>query len=479
MLLRDWEDIHGTAFPYGSIFVASYTGTTNDIDYVGSTVIAAPAPGPNPYAIDAIIDGQGYLRFYSALDEQSNMLIETFDPRGIYPGQFFVDKDTELTDIDMTIYVNIEGGGMVIDIQPPVDGNPDPEPETDNPDSDVYSHSNNSDPCPPSSNGSSNGGSSEGGYYGGGSGGSYGHSNGNGSSNGGANYGHGMTPQEDFCDIPTSEPETPEDTEGTDGPEDPNSDTDLDTCVQRISGLFSLNTPNYNGETAVVMVTDLEGNGPFYVAQAELSPTLIGAEGYYSLEICDELGEMNVIGAYDSNNNGLIDPADTYGAYVSEPDVNGNPLFIGGETLSNHYVQVPLGSGSSAESSDSGLNIVPISWFNGIIMPEQGGLRDYPSGSTLYVAALLQEPFIDMPISLIESDSYAYETFEWSDISNLTAIPYSLGLPTGIEIYLWAFVDTDGDGLVNETMEPIAPASSDAIEVNGSAVHDLTLIIQP
>ena len=135
--MRDWADIHGTAFPYGLIFVASYTGTTNDIAYVGTTTIGAPAPEPNPYSIEAIVDGQGYLRFYAALDEQSNMLIETFDPRGIYPGQFFVDKDTGLVDIDITIYVNIDGGGMVIDIQPPVDGNPDPDPDPEDPSSDV------------------------------------------------------------------------------------------------------------------------------------------------------------------------------------------------------------------------------------------------------------------------------------------------------------------------------------------------------
>ena len=80
--------------------------------------------------------------------------------------------------------------------------------------------------------------------------------------------------------------------------DDPNSDTDIDTCV-RESAVCSVSTRRSQRRNSRRLVTDLEGNGPYYVAQAEFSPTLIGAEGYYSPEIYDELGDMNVIGAYD------------------------------------------------------------------------------------------------------------------------------------------------------------------------------------
>ena len=41
------------------------------------------------------------------------------------------------------------------------------------------------------------------------------------------------------------------------------------------------------------------------------------------------------------NGNGLVDPADKWGAYVSEPGVSGNPIFVEDQWLTDIHIEIP------------------------------------------------------------------------------------------------------------------------------------------
>ncbi len=73
-------------------------------------------------------------------------------------------------------------------------------------------------------------------------------------------------------------------------------------------------TTSYAGGDASVMLLDTEGNGPYNSSWSVLEESGGGAAGPYSMTFCDNPSQMNLVGAYDSNFNGIIDPAgDTWG----------------------------------------------------------------------------------------------------------------------------------------------------------------------
>lgn len=213
----------------------------------------------------------------------------------------------------------------------------------------------------------------------------------------------------------------------------------------------------YAGGDVAVFANDLSNDGPRHSAVSWVTPEggMDGASAAYSLFACAGDGASNLVGGWDSNGNSLLDPLDKWGAYVSEPDLNGNPVEIGAEDLSGLDVQIPLGA-------DSPFTIVPYVRLGGNISFEGGGsFSTLPEGSTLYVAALKYRPDQDIEVEDLEA-GYDLEVYEWDQLQGHTEIGYSLKTPANSIAYLWAYVDTDGDGVINESGEPVGSGGSNS-----------------
>jgi hypothetical protein len=228
------------------------------------------------------------------------------------------------------------------------------------------------------------------------------------------------------------------------------------------------------------MLTNLDGSGPVAWDWFEVSPTTGGEGGSSSYEIttCANLGNVQLTGAIDSNGNSLIDPADTTGAYVTSPDTNGNPIVVGTSDLTSYEVQIPI-TGPDGEEEDYSVSIVPFVTISGTVTYESSRIDGLPSGSAVYVSALKYRPNTGVSAAGLATDAYDLDTFDWSaDINGNASLSYSLVVPAGQTVYLWAYADTDLDGNVNESGEPVSSAGSDsgAYETTSSSTtQDLDL----
>ena len=212
-------------------------------------------------------------------------------------------------------------------------------------------------------------------------------------------------------------------------------------------------TVGYADGGIAVMTADTSGQGPYYSTTTTAEEDGGGATGTYSLQHCNAYGDMQLLGCWDSDGDTMYSPADHWGAYISEPDVDGNPINIGYTDLSGYDVQIPLGDGP-------GLSVVPFVQIAGTVSMEGGTFDDLPPGSTVYVAALKYRPNTDLNI-VETSNVYDIDTFEWSDITGQTSKDFALVVPASTIVYLWAYADTDADGLVNEVGDPIGSGGED------------------
>ncbi len=210
----------------------------------------------------------------------------------------------------------------------------------------------------------------------------------------------------------------------------------------------------YDQGTVVAMLVDTDGNGPYYTGSA-VSPTPDGDEatGAYSLEACVGAGTFNLVGCWDRNLNGMYDPTDAWGVFVSEPDTDGNPVSVGSLDLAGYDVQIPFGSGP-------GVAVVPFVAISGTVQVEDGTFDDLPAGTSVWVAALKYRPNAEFAI---DGSSLAYDvqSFDWAELTGQSSVDWRLDVPANTRVYLWAYADTDGDGTVNESGEPVASGGSD------------------
>lgn len=213
----------------------------------------------------------------------------------------------------------------------------------------------------------------------------------------------------------------------------------------------------YGSGAVKVMLVDTAGNGPYHSTTASVSAVGGGAEGSYALSSCADYGDMAIVGAWDSNNNGMIDPDDTWGAYASVPGENGNPVLVGNADITGKTVEIPLGNGP-------GVRVVPFVTLNGNIGVQDGTLSGL--GADVYATALKYRPSSGFDIGTT-TNAYDTDTFLAADLASSGSVtePYSLIVPANTYVYLWGYADTDFDGKVNESGEPVA--SADTSEDNG------------
>jgi hypothetical protein len=220
-----------------------------------------------------------------------------------------------------------------------------------------------------------------------------------------------------------------------------------------IDGIANV-TRTYNGGDVAVFVLGAGGVGPVF--STSLTPDIDGdsAEGLYSLEVCEDIGYVSLRGCWDQNQNGMFEPMDKYGSYISAPNENGNPISVKYTDLSDYEVQIPLGS-------SDGLTLLPFMSVSGLVKAN-GLFDDLSDGGRLHIVALKFRPQGSISITDIEEiQSYDTQTYEWEELQGKTEVSFTLMAPKETIIYLWAYIDVDSNGYVNESLEPVASAGED------------------
>ncbi len=223
-----------------------------------------------------------------------------------------------------------------------------------------------------------------------------------------------------------------------------------------ISGPVTLDSTYASGDGAA-MLLDESGNGPEHSGIFTPSDASGAWAADYSFEAAVDLGQQQLVGVIDSSGNNLFDAMDTWGATVVTPGVNANPITVGYSNLTDMEIEIPLDGGSSP------LSLVPYTTITGTVsMNDRSSFDTLTAGSTVYVTALQYRPSTGIAVSTIEADSYDLDQFDWADLTGQSSIAYSLVVPANTVVYLWAYVDEDVDGTVNEAGEAVASGSSEA-----------------
>ncbi len=241
-----------------------------------------------------------------------------------------------------------------------------------------------------------------------------------------------------------------------------------------ISGEAEVTGSYLSGDLAV-FVMGLGSVGPLFSTSLTPELTEDGAKGDYTLEVCESLGIGVLRGCWDRNQNGMFEPMDLYGSYTEAPNVNGNPITIGYNNLSDYKVDIPL------FGSEGGLQLLPFMSISGRVKADPHGgtfdelLADTEATSgSLYVAVLKFRPQGMIAVTDIEEiQSYDYIKIEWEDLQGKSEISYTLMAPKETIVYLWTYIDKAGyslsnggtqalpNGYVNESREPVSSFGTD------------------
>jgi hypothetical protein len=236
-------------------------------------------------------------------------------------------------------------------------------------------------------------------------------------------------------------------------------------------------TSSYAGGDIAVMLAGPNGEGPYHVTWNTPDATAGGAEANYSLTTCAGYGDTQLLGAWDKNGNELADPMDKWGAYISEVDVDGNPISIESSNLVDYDIQIPLG--------EYGLSVVPFVTLSGTVDVSGGEAFDSLGGGTLYVAAMKYRPSGDVAVASLEAgDAYDIAAFEPGDLAGQTSVDFRLDVPGNTIAYLWAYLDEDNNGVLNEVGEALGSGGLDSTGriptgTTSSSSNDITIIDPP
>lgn len=231
-------------------------------------------------------------------------------------------------------------------------------------------------------------------------------------------------------------------------------------------------TEPYAGGSCTALWYDDDGSGPWYSDAFTPEATDGGAAGDFALYVAKNWGAGKLLGAWDSNYNGLIDPADEWGSYVDETGASLNPLVIGTENVSDLTILIPDGLGSNPSA-------VPFVVLGGEV-GYAAGFSELGSTAKIYVAALKYRPESDLSVSDIPAIAYDYQEYAVADLTG-DRVAFSLITPADALVYLWAYADVDGDGRVNEPGEAVASYAGDTsgrLATGDSSWSDIVLALK-
>jgi hypothetical protein len=209
-----------------------------------------------------------------------------------------------------------------------------------------------------------------------------------------------------------------------------------------ISGQVNIEA-EYGGGDAWLMLYDEYGRGPSYTTRVSPSEAEGGASGEYGLVVGAGYGTGRLLGAWDNDQNGLIEPTDRWGGYVVA-DESGNPITVADVDLTGMDVRIPFGLAPE---------LTPFVRLEGTITYEDD-FSTLGASATVYVTALRTRPSGDFTVADLEA-GYDWASFTGAELSG-TELSYLLLAPANATAYLWAYADVDGDGILNEAGEPVA-----------------------
>ncbi|MSQ03197.1 MAG: hypothetical protein EXR71_15120 [Myxococcales bacterium] len=213
-----------------------------------------------------------------------------------------------------------------------------------------------------------------------------------------------------------------------------------------ISGA-GLITESYAGGSCMALLYGSDGTGPYYADGFTPTRTDDGAEGTYAMWVAKNYGVGELLGAWDSNFNGLIDPADRWGGYVDSTGASLNPISIGTADMPDSTLMIPDGNNSNPSA-------VPFVLLAGDVTIS-GGFDALEPGAQVHVAAMKFRPEDDLSVADIPAIAYDYQTYAGADVTG-SALSFTLIAPANTIVYLWAYLDAEGDGVINEAGEAVA-----------------------
>jgi len=236
----------------------------------------------------------------------------------------------------------------------------------------------------------------------------------------------------------------------------------------QITGTASVGTSYLEGDVAL-MLYDTGDNGPYYSSRVTPTATSAGAEADYAVVSCAQQGEMKMLGAWDSNVNGLIDPADHWGAYVNADDEDANPITIASGPIANVDVLIPFGEHHPT--------VIPFVSLSGTLTSS----TDWSTWGGVHIAALKYRPDGDITVDEL---SAGYDVMSWTngDLAASSSLDYHLEVPANTITYLWAYGDPNGDGVLNGPNEAVAGLAPNGRVVTGTSNQDgidLRLVVVP
>ena len=233
-------------------------------------------------------------------------------------------------------------------------------------------------------------------------------------------------------------------------------------------------TDAYAGGSCVAMVYDAAGLGPYYADSFTPVQPEGGAEGEYGMWVAKNMGNVTLRGAWDANYNGLIDPADKWGQYVDETGTPVGEFPVGEIDLPGLTLMIPDGT-------DVNPSIVPFVVLAGTLSLESDDFDSLPAGSVLHVAAMKYRPDTQIQSADIPDNSYDYEDFSDAELTG-SSIPFTLIAPANTIVYFWAYLDSDGDGAVNEVGEQVGSfggESSGRLATGTESRTDMAVTLHP
>lgn len=227
---------------------------------------------------------------------------------------------------------------------------------------------------------------------------------------------------------------------------------------------------DYDGYPCHALLYDTNDWGPYFYTEVAMVEEGEGeGTGPWAMPAYVNWGNMKVVGGCDANWDGLLDPSDQWGS-LSDGGLDDNPVYIGDNDIDDLRILVPF-DGFRPFSS-------PIVGISGTVTFVDG-FDALPQDATLHVVAMRYEPSEEMEDDDL-SYQYAVEHIAVSDVEG-NAAEFSLAIEPNTTTYLWAFLDNDDDGVVNEDGEYVGSyqGGTGTITVTTSTVEDISFEIGP
>ncbi len=210
------------------------------------------------------------------------------------------------------------------------------------------------------------------------------------------------------------------------------------------------------GGSCMALVYDTTDYGPYGYNSFVPTDADDGASGTYSVYAPKNMGASHLLGACDTNLNSLIEPSDAWGGYTEDGEEVAE-LTIASYPLDDYTLTIPLGDSESVDRPDVN--------YGGTVSLDDLTMEKVTDSSVLYVTA--QKYRVDSSFDP-DASGRTHDVLVWSGSEIAATNAYSLSVPSNTVIYVWACLDSDADGVVNEAGESCGQPVLDGRVATGS-----------